>query len=63
MLTFLVPGSVLPTLDALDHLGTVEVVLQGTFPVSDRAEAAFIKAENEAEVAGLAAGYYPAKEL
>lgn len=54
-LTVLVPVDVSapepPALTVLDHLGAVEVVLLGYFPVPDQAEPAFLKDEYEAEAA------------
>ena len=54
-LTILVPVDVSaaepPTLDVLDHLGDVEVVLLGYFPVPDQAEPALIRDEHGPEAA------------
>ncbi|WP_435365908.1 universal stress protein [Haloarchaeobius sp. DYHT-AS-18] len=54
-LTILVPfdvsGPGLPALDVLDHLGTVEVVLLGYFPVPDQAEPALLRDQHGTEAA------------
>ncbi|MFC5367947.1 hypothetical protein [Salinirubrum litoreum] len=54
-LTILVPVDVStaesPALDVIDHLGTVEVVLLGYFPVPDQAEPAMVRDQHGAEAA------------
>jgi nucleotide-binding universal stress UspA family protein len=64
-LTILVPVDVseaeLPPLDVLDHLGVVEVVLLGYFPVPDQAEPALVRDQHGSTAAerldAVAAGY------
>jgi len=54
-LTILVPVDVSeaepPVLDVVDHLGAVEVVLLGYFPVPDQAEPALLREQHGAEAA------------
>ncbi|MFC7228358.1 hypothetical protein N0B31_13170 [Salinirubellus salinus] len=64
-LTILVPVDVseaeLPPLDVLDHLGAVEVVLLGYFPVPDQAEPALVRDQHGSTAAerldAVAAGH------
>jgi nucleotide-binding universal stress UspA family protein len=64
-LTVLVPVDVsdaaLPTLDILDHLGAVDVVLLGYFPVPDQAEPALVRDQHGTtaaeRLAAVAAGH------
>jgi nucleotide-binding universal stress UspA family protein len=64
-LTILVPVDVseaeLPPLDVLDHLGAVEVVLLGYFPVPDQAEPALVRDQHGStaaeRLAAVAAGH------